>query len=113
MFYFKNLFSTALCLALSDGLSSTYVISYDLPVVRRFTLDVPNQPGEPPYLESIQTISVSIFSGEVEMASSLGGDLHNATTMETDRGKLCRYRVSQSSSNSKKRRKKLMKENYD
>ena len=32
------------------------------------------------------------------MASSLGGDLHNATTMETDRGKLCRYRVSESSS---------------
>ena len=36
-FYF---FSTALCLALSDGLSSTY----DLPVARRFTLDVPNHP---------------------------------------------------------------------
>ena len=46
IFYFKNFFSTAPCLALSDGLSSTY----DLPVARRFTLDVPNQPQ---YLESI------------------------------------------------------------
>ena len=55
------------------------------------------------------------------MASSLGGDLHNATTMETDRGKLCRYRVSESSSKLKEDKKecyerklrlKVMKESY-
>ena len=51
---------------------------------------------------------VSIFSGEVGMASSLGGDLHNVTTMETDRGKLCRYRVSKSSSSSNKQGQKLV-----